>query len=96
MLVIAVVCGRHSWIGLLAEFSVLAVAIASFGAIRASPQGEGFQVSPSYIPPRPGPEYVSSSATGSYLQFLSGNQGVVLAVTGSYCLVTVGSQEQPQ
>lgn len=42
--------GRHSWIGLLAELSVLAAATAPFGAIRASPQREGFQVSPSFIP----------------------------------------------
>lgn len=67
MLVIAVVCGRHSWIRLLAEFSVLAAATAPFGAIRASPQREGFQVNPTFIP-SVCPNYVVSLATWTWLQ----------------------------
>lgn len=62
MLVIVVGWGHHSWIGLLTELSGLAVATAPFGAIRASPQREGFQVSPSFIPSMC-PNHVVSLAT---------------------------------
>lgn len=73
--IIAVVHGLYSWVGLPISFCPLAVCTESL-MLRAGSQGGGVQVSSISNPPsHDGLKCVTSSAIGTCLRVLRGNQG---------------------